>query len=425
MNYAKKKSTDEINSMKRQRDDGTIIDAVEYDSSGMRGDDAQACVTAPSSSSANSTSKSDILSIAPMIQWTDRNWRYYMRLMTKKTWLYSEMIMDNALYFNPKRLDPFLGHDQSEQPLAIQLGGNDPMRLGEAVSLCESYACFSEINLNAGCPSNKAKKAGFGAELMLEPELVRQITHEMKRRATITDITVKCRIGVTGRESWDDLQEFVLACKSSGITKMIIHARSCVLKGLSPAQNRTIPPLHYEVVHRLVKTFPDMRFVLNGGITDFSTAKNHLGMVSDVKIFDSQQDLLPYVHGVMIGREAYNNPFLFQTADEEFYGDIHSSHLTRGAVLDKYLDYVEKAQQEQFFGSKTCLIAKPLHNIFHGCASNHLYKQKLDGLLIKYSTKIDKGEMEFRDMVMQAVEDTIPPEFLNLKGPAGRTSILA
>jgi tRNA-dihydrouridine synthase A len=397
--------------MKRQRiDDG--------------GSNEEAC-----SYQAKGSHSNDILSIAPMIQWTDRNWRYYMRLITKKTWLYSEMIMDNALYYNPKRLDPFLGHDPSEQPLAIQLGGNDPSKLGEAVSLCESYACFSEINLNSGCPSNKAKKAGFGAELMLEPALVRQITHEMKRRATMTDVTVKCRIGVTGRESWENLQEFIIACKSSGINKMIIHARSCILKGLSPAQNRTIPPLHYEVVHRLVKTFPDMRFVLNGGITDFTTAKRHLGMIPEVKIYDNHNQyyqnpvsinddaLLPYVDGVMIGREAYNNPFLFQTADEEFFGEQVDKYLSRGEVLEAYLDYVEKAQQEGFFGSKTCLIVKPLHNIFHGCASNHLYKQKLDSLLIKHSQIIDKGEMEFRTMIMQAIEDTIPSEFLELRGP--------
>jgi tRNA-dihydrouridine synthase A len=406
--------------MKRTREHGGPTMDTDHDKEVSRrcqevsGNDASVTMR----SSGNSSS--DVLSIAPMIQWTDRHWRFYMRCITKKTWLYTEMIMDNALYYNATKLEPFLGHNPCEQPLAVQLGGNDPIRLGEAAALCESFGSFSEINLNSGCPSNKAKKAGFGAELMLEPELVRQITHEMKRRATNTDITVKCRIGVTGRESWDNLIEYVAAVKSSGVTKMIIHARSCVLKGLSPAQNRTIPPLQYEVAHRLVQSFPDMRFIPNGGITDFETAKRHVGMCSSVKLYDVNGiDELPYMHGAMIGREAYNNPFLFQTADSEFF-DIPMSDcppLNRQQVLEQYLDYVEEVQEKkEYYGYKTCLIVKPLHNIFYGCPSNHLYKQKLDSLLIKCSAKIDNGEMLFRDMIVAAMEDTIPLSFLRQSG---------
>ncbi len=227
----------------------------------------------------DTTSKRHILSIAPMIQWTDRHWRYFMRQITKKTLLYTEMTMDNTLIHNPANLEAFIGHLKDvEHPLALQLGGNDPEKLGEAAYLCESFASFNEINLNAGCPSNKAKKAGFGAELMLSPDLVRQIVHEMKRRVTHTEVTVKCRIGVTNRESYENLVEFVNAVKSGGVTHMVIHARSCVLKGLSPAQNRSIPPLHPEVVHRLVSEFPDMTFALNGGVVGFDEAKMHLGM---------------------------------------------------------------------------------------------------------------------------------------------------
>jgi tRNA-dihydrouridine synthase A len=189
------------------------------------------------------------------------------------------MTMDTALTYNPTNLERFIGYNKDvEHPLAIQLGGCNPEKLGEAAYLCESFGSFNEINLNAGCPSNKAKKAGFGAELMLEPELVRQIVHEMKRRVTHTEVTVKCRIGVTDRESYEDLLEFVEAVRAGGVNHMIIHARSCVLKGLSPAQNRTVPPLHPEIVHKLAKAYPEMSFVLNGGVESFETAKMHLGM---------------------------------------------------------------------------------------------------------------------------------------------------
>jgi tRNA-dihydrouridine synthase A len=189
------------------------------------------------------------------------------------------MTMDTALTYNSTNLERFIGYNKDvEHPLAIQLGGCNPEKLGEAAYLCESFGSFNEINLNAGCPSNKAKKAGFGAELMLEPELVRRIVHEMKRRVTHTEITVKCRIGVTDRESYEDLLEFVEAVRAGGVNHMIIHARSCVLKGLSPAQNRTVPPLHPEIVHKLAKAHPEMTFVLNGGVESFDAAKMHLGM---------------------------------------------------------------------------------------------------------------------------------------------------
>ena len=355
------------------------------------------------------------MSIAPMIQWTDRYWRYYFRLISRKTLLYTEMVMDNAIIYNSKNLDPFLGHNDVEHPLAIQLGGCNPTRLGEAAYLCETYSNFHEINLNCGCPSNKAKKAGFGAELMLDPELVRQITHEMKRRATSTDITVKCRLGVTGKDSFDDLVQFITSVKATGITKIILHARSCVLKGLSPAQNRSIPPLHPELAHNIVKLFPDMQFVLNGGLKDFETCKKHLGWINQSPTDNSSEEeneFFPPVHGVMVGREAYNNPFLFTTADSEFFNSP-DQYFTRMEILDKYLDFVEEAQDLHLYHSNTCNMMKPLHNIFHGCAANPIYKQKLDAMIVQHSKKIDQGKTKFRDVVLDTIADTIPKEFLH------------
>lgn len=348
----------------------------------------------------------DCLSIAPMIQWTDRHWRYFMRQITRKTVLYTEMTMDSALVYNSSKLEPFLGHDSIEYPLVIQLGGNDPTRLGEAASLCESYGKYYEINLNCGCPSNRARKAGFGAELMLEPHLVRQICHEMKRRVTSTDITVKCRLGVTGKDSFDDLVEFVTNVRSAGVEKIILHARNCVLKGLTPAQNRTVPPLHPELVHRIAEMFPDLKFIINGGITTFHQAKQHLGQTNDS----------PYpnnLYGVMIGREAYNNPFLFASADSQFF-DVQSicTGKTKEDILHTYLEYAHQMKVCEVYGSNTCNIIKPLHNFFHGHKTNNLYKQKLDVLLKEHSKAVDKGEKQLSEIVLDAIQDTIPNDEL-------------
>ena len=255
-----------------------------------------------------------------MIQYSDRHWRYLMRLITRRTLLFTEMTMDKALVWNARDLSSFLGHNTVEYPLALQLGGNDPERLGEAVSLAEAYGNYQQINLNSGCPSCKAKKAGFGAELMLEPSLTRRIVHEMVRRSNHTEITVKCRLGVVpGRESWEELVEYIHAVRDGGVRHVIVHARTCLLKGLTPAQNRSIPPLRYNDVHELVNLFPEMTFTINGGIRSLDEARSHLGWCSSTSSSSnsssgSNEDSgcvgggngassWPYaVHGVMMGR---------------------------------------------------------------------------------------------------------------------------
>lgn len=326
-----------------------------------------------------------------------------MRQHTEKTLLYTEMLMDNAIIYNhPHKLEPFLGHSEIEHPLAVQLGGSDPERLGQAAAICEEYKEFHEINLNCGCPSNKAKKAGFGAELMLEPDLVRQIVYSMKRRVSTTDITVKCRLGVTGREQWDDLLEFVQSVKSGGVNTMIIHARHCVLKGLSPAQNRNIPPLCYDQVHELVKLFPDMNFVLNGGVTSFDQAKEHLHSDGSV----------PAVHGVMIGREAYNNPYSMSTADQAFFGLQDKPVPSRGHILESYLDYAVRMQQLDGFSNRSAGLTKPLHNFFTNCKNNPQYKVVLDEMLKQEGKLIDEGKVQFDDFIWRVVDSTIDKDLL-------------
>lgn len=368
------------------------------------------------------------LSIAPMIQWTDRHYRFLMRQITKKSLLYTEMTMDTALIHNydpPSRLEPFIGHDSTEYPLAIQLGGKNPESIAKATQICESYGEYHEINLNSGCPSKTAKSVGFGAELMWEhPDKIREIVYGMNRVATKTEITVKCRIGTTpGRSAsqceadgydWNDLLKYIDAIRSAGTRKIIVHARTCVLRGLSPAQNRTIPPLQYDVVYRLIRAFPDMKFVINGGIQSLDTVEHLLagtcrdhhylydhvrsaspsesasaGTVSGAGAVSESGSEPVAVHGCMVGREAYNNPWLFSTADERFFFD--SSSAGRGTddlgsdsvgddgdrprprcrrdVLESYLNYAVRMQDAGAFGSNTPNILKPLHNFFSGCFS--------------------------------------------------------
>lgn len=390
-----------------------------------------------------------------------------MRQITRKTLLYTEMTMDSALNYNTHNLEPFLGHDLSEYPLALQLGGCEPESMGKAAYLAESYGIYDSINVNAGCPSNRAKKCGFGAELMLEPELVKKIVYEMKRVVTHTDITVKCRLGVTNKESWEDLIEFIHAVRDGGVNHVIVHARTCILSGLSPAQNRTIPPLRHDDVHKLVQEFPEMKFTINGGIKSFEEAKAHLGWNadqddegrtegnggSDLSLLycanankrmktDASSALTPIsypVHGVMIGREAYRNPWLFSTADTEFFNLKGTSDTddtaaapksmksTRREILQDYIDYAVRCQDNKVYGSNLCNIMKPLHNFFCGCSDNgnQLYKRKLDDLLKAHTKSSKKSNSNvvaasqysspFESIVWAAVEGTIPDRFLDCR----------
>lgn len=436
-----------------------------------------------------------MLSIAPMIQWTDRHYRVMMRQLTKETTLYTEMTMDTALIYNEHNLNDYIGYSPEEQPLVVQVGGSEPNKVARAAKICDNFGGFSEINLNAGCPSTKAKRGGFGAELMIDPQSTRQIVYEMKREVTKTDVTVKCRIGVTpGRHSWENLVEFVDAIRSTGVNKMIVHARVCMLHGLTPAQNRTIPPLQYEVVDQLVKAFPDMKFVLNGGVTTFDAVEQHLSLPSNphplsnlplpsnisnlvdsgvdasegsnvqqhqpladhivsavpnietstprcfsvteeedrspgVFCFSSagvnrgdvhthlsdppQPDTQAQLYGVMIGREAYNNPWLLADADRRFFHKERNPGLSRGEVVQYYLDYANRMQELGVYGSSTPNIVKPLHNFFAGCETNRKYKQKLDTLLKSEEYK-GKG-IPVKDIVELAIEDTIPRSFLDVR----------
>jgi len=242
-------------------------------------------------------------SVAPMMDWTDSHCRYFHRQFTSNSLLYTEMITAAALVRG--RAYHLLEHSREEHPIALQLGGSDPIELAEAASIGESHG-YNEINLNVGCPSDRVQSGSFGAVLMKNPNLVAACCEAM-RKSTSIDITVKCRIGVDDQNPEQSLPEFLNHISGSGVTRIIIHARKAILKGLSPKENRDVPPLNYDIVFKMKEKFPNLHISLNGGVTSLNTA----------------QDLLRKgVDGVMIGRSAYQKPTqILSEVDKKIFSD--------------------------------------------------------------------------------------------------------
>ena len=257
--------------------------------------------------------------VAPMMRYTDMHERFFLRLITKKAVLYTEMIATGALIHG--HCDYQLDFNKEEHPVAVQFGGSSPLELSKCAIMAEKKG-YDEINLNIGCPSERVQKGNFGVCLMLEPELVAECVRQMRRSIDIP-ITVKCRTGVDDNDDYLFLKSFIDIVKDSGIKTFIIHARKGILKGLSPRQNRNIPPLNYEKVYSIKNDFPNLEIVINGGIKSISEAKNHLN----------------YVDGVMLGRAAYDNPFMLSEIDSEIYSNAKTD-ISRKDLLSEYLDYV-------------------------------------------------------------------------------------
>lgn len=239
--------------------------------------------------------------VAPMMDWTDRHYRYFARLISQHTLLYTEMVTTGAVLHGDRAR--FLGYHAAEQPLALQLGGSDARELAQCARLAEQ-AGYAEVNLNVGCPSDRVQNNLIGACLMGHPALVVDGVKAMLDACSIP-VTVKHRIGINGRDSYEQLVDFVGRVHEAGCETFIVHARIAILEGLSPKENREIPPLRYEVVHQLKRDFPQLEIILNGGLTNL----------------DAMQQHLPELDGVMVGREAYHNPYLLAEVDHRFYGD--------------------------------------------------------------------------------------------------------
>ena len=281
-------------------------------------------------------------SVAPMMDRTDRHCRYFHRLLTKRSLLYTEMLHANAVLKGDT--EKLLNHHTDEHPLVLQLGGSDPSALAEASSISKKFG-YSEVNLNVGCPSSKVQKGRFGAVLMKEPKLVAKCISQMKE-ATTLPVTVKCRIGVDDMDQNIHLDNFINEVSSAGCNTFIIHARKAWLKGLSPKDNREIPPLNYERVYKLKNTFPDLKFIINGGIKSLHESSIHL----------------QHVDGVMIGREAYENPLLLAEVDSVIFSDKKVS-TSRSDILKSLIPYIGDELER---GTKISHITRHLMGLFRG-----------------------------------------------------------
>ncbi|MBL4794047.1 MAG: tRNA dihydrouridine(20/20a) synthase DusA [Pseudomonadales bacterium] len=280
--------------------------------------------------------------VAPMLDCTDRHNRYFLRLISKHAVLYSEMVTTGALIHGDR--ERFLAYSQQEHPIALQLGGSNPEDLLKCTKLAEERR-FDEVNLNIGCPSDRVQAGMIGACLMGHPDLVASCVETLVNSSGL-HITVKCRIGIDDFDSYDFLLDFVGKVIASGCKCLIIHARKAILSGLSPKENREIPPLNYDYVYRLKRDFPDTEFIINGGITTLEQCVEHL----------------KYVDGVMLGREAYQNPYILAEVDSLIYGDIHPTQ-NRLEILEQYYPYVEKELSK---GVRLKHMSRHLFGLFHG-----------------------------------------------------------
>ncbi|WEF30714.1 tRNA dihydrouridine(20/20a) synthase DusA [Pseudoduganella chitinolytica] len=307
------------------------------------------------------------ISVAPMMDWTDRHCRVFHRQITKHTWLYTEMVTTGALVYGD--VERHLRFNDEEHPVALQLGGSDPQDLAVSAKLGEKWG-YDEINLNCGCPSERVQKGAFGACLMAEPELVRDCVKAMRDAVSI-DVTVKHRIGINDTESYDFVRDFVGQVADAGCSTFIVHARNAILKGLSPKENREIPPLKYEYAYRLKRDFPAFEILINGGIKTEAEIDEHLR----------------HVDGVMLGREAYHNPYLMATFDARYYGD-ETPVKSREEVLHAMMPYIAaQLAQEGGRGLKLNTITRHMLGLMQGLPGAKNFRQTLSD-----SKKLSAGD---------------------------------
>lgn len=291
--------------------------------------------------------------IAPMMDWSDRHCRYFWRLLSKHARLYTEMVTTGALLHGDAARH--LQFSAQEKPLALQLGGSDPAALAQCAKLAEEWG-YDEVNLNCGCPSDRVQTGKIGAILMAEPELVAECIAAMRAACSIP-VTVKHRIGIDDMEDYADMEKFVTAVAQAGCTTFIVHARKAWLKGLSPKENREVPPLKYDLVFKLKQAFPHLTVIINGGITTLEQCET----------------LLHHVDGVMIGREAYQNPWLLGDLDARLFGSTNPSASALDAA-HKLLPYIK---EETAKGTRLHHISRHVLGLFSGQPGARQYRRYL------------------------------------------------
>ncbi|WP_284278861.1 MULTISPECIES: tRNA dihydrouridine(20/20a) synthase DusA [Bradyrhizobium] len=292
-------------------------------------------------------------SCAPMMDWTDRHCRVFHRHLTRRALLYTEMLTTGAVIHGDRQR--LLGFDRCEHPVALQLGGSDPRELAEAARIGEAFG-YDEINLNVGCPSDRVKDGRFGACLMAEPDLVARCVDAMKRTVAIP-VTVKCRIGIDEQDPEVALDALAHAVVASGCDALIVHARKAWLNGLSPKENRDVPPLDYDRVYRLKRAMPDVPVVINGGIPSIEEAKVHL----------------EHVDGVMLGRAAYQEPWRLLSVDREIFGEA-APHAIMQDALEAMMPYIE---QQLARGTRLHAITRHFVGAFHAVPGARAFRRHL------------------------------------------------
>ena len=319
------------------------------------------------------------LCVAPMMDWTDRHCRYFLRLITRRARLYTEMITAPALAHGdvPHHLD----FDPSEHPVALQLGGSDPRELARAARLGAAFG-YDEVNLNCGCPSERVQTGSFGACLMAEPELVARCVAAM-RDAVSVPVTVKHRIGLDAQEGYGFVRDFVGTVAAAGCEVFIVHARNAVLKGLSPKENREIPPLRYAYVRDLKRDFPHLTIVLNGGLTDWDAVEREIG----------------FVDGVMLGRAAYHDPYLLAQADWRLFGDELPVR-SRAAVVRALAHYAER---QVAGGTPLRAITRHVLGLYHGQPGGRRFRQ-----ILSDTRRLAAGTADVLHDALSATEPVAP-----------------
>lgn len=328
------------------------------------------------------------LSVAPMMEVTNRHYRYLARLLSKRTVLYTEMVVSSTILNNLTNLEPFLGFDPVEKPIALQLGGNDPEALGRCAAIGEQ-AGYDEINLNCGCPSSRVAGNEFGASLMLKPELVRSIYVSMRQNVAIP-VTIKCRLGCDNQEEYDHVKRFVESIPECD--HFIIHARNCILNGLklTPTQNRSIPPLKHDYVFQLVKDFPTKKFTINGEIKTIQQA---------TQLFNEHSGLF----GVMIGRAAWHDISILTEVDPLLYQEAENP-TTRRKVIKAYMDYCQR-NKDQF---RMSMLMKPIAGLVTGCKNS----KKFRGAITQSSVKTHLRDYDYQAVAERAMT-LVPQPFLD------------
>ncbi len=295
-------------------------------------------------------------SVAPMMDWTDSRCRFFHRLLTRHALLYTEMITAEAILHGDR--GKLLGFSPEERPLALQLGGSDPRRLAMAAEIGAGFG-YDEVNLNVGCPSDRVQEGRFGACLMAEPELVAASVAAMHAVTGSIPVTVKCRIGIDDQDGEADLDRFVRTVASAGCTTFIVHARKAWLQGLSPKENREVPPLDYGRVIRLKQAYPHLTIVLNGGIGSLDEAEKHLA----------------HLDGVMLGRAAYHTPYVLAEVDRRIFSAA-GEPVDRHTVMQRLLPYIEAHLAS---GGRMNAITRHILGLYHGEPGARAFRRHLSG----------------------------------------------